>query len=65
MPSMPVSWLPLIGLLAIPFVVAFVIVLEPVALLAVINTILIVVAVRVMFGADDITTLKRVVARIR
>jgi len=65
MPSMPVSWLPLIGLLAIPFVVAFVVVLEPVALLAVINTILIVVAVRVMFGADDITTLKRVVARIR
>jgi len=62
---MPVSWLPLIGLLAIPFVVAFVVVLEPVALLAVINTILIVVAVRVMFGADDITTLKRVVARIR
>lgn len=65
MPSMPVSWLPLIGLLAIPFVVAFVVVLEPVALLAVINTILIVVAVRVMFGADDLTTLKRVVARIR
>jgi hypothetical protein len=65
MPSMPVSSLPLIGLLAIPFVVAFVVVLEPVALLAVINTILIVVAVRVMFGADDLTTLKRVVARIR
>jgi len=65
MPSMPVSWLPLIGLLAIPFVVAFVVVLEPVALLAVINTILIVAAVRVMFGTDDLTTLKRVVARIR
>ena len=65
MSSVPVSRLPLIGLLAIPFVVAFMIVLEPVALLAVINTILIVVAVRVMFGADDLTTLKRVVARIR
>jgi|GEM_PF-1430285 len=65
MPSMPVSRLPLIGLLAIPFVVAFVVVLEPVALLAVINTILIVVAVRVMFGADDITTVKRAVSRIR
>jgi hypothetical protein len=65
MSSVPVSRLPLIGLLAIPFVIAFMIVLEPVALLAVINTILIVVAVRVMFGADDLTTLKRVVARIR
>ena len=65
MPSMPVSRLPLIGLLAIPFVVAFVVVLEPVALLAVINTTLIVVAVRVMFGADDITTVKRAVSRIR
>jgi hypothetical protein len=62
---MPVSWLPLIGLLAIPFVVAFVVVLEPVALLAVINTILIVVAVRIMFGADDITTVKRAVSRLR
>ena len=65
MPSMPVSRLPLIGLLAIPFVVAFVVVLEPVALLAVINTILIVVAVRVMFGADDLITVKRAVSRLR
>lgn len=65
MPSMPVSRLPLIGLLAIPFVVAFVVVLEPIALLAVINTILIVVAVRVMFGADDLTSVKRAVSRIR
>lgn len=63
--SMPVSRLPLIGLLAIPFVVAFVVVLEPVALLAVTNTILIVVAVRIMLGADDITTVKRAVSRLR
>ncbi|AUG48973.1 hypothetical protein BVU17_15355 [Haloarcula taiwanensis] len=63
--SIPVSRLPLIGLFAIPFVVAFVVALEPVAFLAVINTALIVVAVRVMFGADDITTIKRAVSRRR
>ncbi|NLV07916.1 hypothetical protein [Haloarcula rubripromontorii] len=65
MSSMPVSRLPLIGLLAIPFVAAFVVVLEPVAFLAVINTVLIVVAVRVMFGAGDLTALERAVSRLR
>ncbi len=65
MRSMPVSRLPLVGLLAIPFVVAFVVVLEPVAFLAVINTILIVIAVRLMFGSDDLDTLERGWSRIR
>ncbi|KOX94054.1 hypothetical protein AMS69_09080 [Haloarcula rubripromontorii] len=65
MSSMPVSRLPLIGLLAIPFVAAFVVVLEPVAFLAVISTVLIVVAVRVMFGAGDLTALERAVSRLR
>jgi len=63
--SMPVSRLPLVGLLAIPFVAAFVVALEPVAFLAVINTVLIVVAVRLMFGSDDLDTLERGWSRIR
>jgi len=62
---MPVSRLPLVGLLAIPFVVAFVVVLEPVAFLAIINTVLIVIAVRLMFGSDDLDTLERGWSRIR
>jgi hypothetical protein len=62
---MPVSRLPLVGLLAIPFVVAFVVALEPVAFLAVINTILIVIAVRLMFGSKDLDTLTRGWSRIR
>ena len=65
MTSMPVSRLPLVGLLAIPFVAAFVVALEPVAFLAVINTVLIVVAVRLMFGSDDLDTLERGWSRIR
>jgi len=63
--SMPASRLPLVGLLAIPFVAAFVVALEPVAFLAVINTVLIVVAVRLMFGSDDLDTLERGWSRIR
>ncbi|WP_324664459.1 hypothetical protein [Haloarcula sediminis] len=63
--SMPVSRLPLVGLLAIPFAVAFVVALEPVAVLAVVNTVLIVVAVRLMFGSDDLETLERGLNRIR
>lgn len=59
MSSMPVSRLPLVGLLAIPFALAFVVALEPVAFLAVVNTVLIVVAVRIMFGSDDLETIKR------
>lgn len=65
MRSMPVSRLPLVGLLAIPFVFAFVVVLEPVAFLAIINTVLIVIAVRLMFGSDDFDTLERGWSRIR
>ena len=65
MRSMPVSQLPLVGLLAIPFAVAFVIALEPVAVLAVVNTVLIVVAVRLMFGSDDLDTLGRGLSRLR
>lgn len=65
MRSMPVSRLPLVGLLAVPFVVAFVVVLEPVAVLAIINTVLIVIAVRLMFGSDDLDTLERGWSRIR
>lgn len=65
MPTMPVSRLPLVGLLAIPFVAAFVIALEPVAFLAIINTVLIVIAVRLMFGSDDLDTLEREWSRIR
>ena len=65
MSSVPVSWLPLVGLLAIPFAVAFVVTLEPVAVLAVVNTVLIVVAVRLMFGSDDLETLERGWNRVR
>ena len=65
MRSMPVSRLPLVGLLAIPFVVAFVVALEPVAFLAIINTALIVIAVRLMFGSDDLDTLEGKWSRIR
>ena len=54
MKSLPLSWLPLVGLLAIPFALAFVVALEPYALVAVLNTVLIVVAVRMMFGSDDV-----------
>ena len=63
--SMSVSRLPLVGLLAVPFVAAFAIALEPVALLAIINTVLIVIAVRLMFGSDDLETLKGEWDRIR
>lgn len=63
--SIPVSRLPLVGLLAIPSAVAFVVALEPVAFLAVVNTVLIVVAVRLMFGANDLETLERGLSRIR
>ena len=63
--SMPASRSPLVGLLAIPFVAAFVIALEPVAFLAIINTVLIVIAVRLMFGSDDLDTLEREWSRIR
>jgi hypothetical protein len=62
---MPVSRLPLVGLLAIPFAVAFVVALEPVAVLAIINTVLIVIAVRLMFGSDDLERLRRGWSRIR
>jgi len=65
MRSMPVSRLPLVGLLAIPFVAAFVVTLEPVAILAIVNTVLIVIAVRLMFGSDDLDTLERGWSRIR
>jgi MFS superfamily sulfate permease-like transporter len=53
MNSIPLSWLPLVGLLAIPSAVAFALGLEPVAVLAILNTVLIVVAVRIMFGSAD------------
>lgn len=59
MRSLPVSWLPLVGLLALPFVVAFVVALEPIAALAAVNTVLIVVAVRLMFGSRDLERLGR------
>jgi len=65
MDSLPVSRLPLVGLLAIPFAAAFVLALEPIAFLAIVNTVLIVVAVRMMFGSDDLDTLRRGVNRIR
>jgi len=65
MRSIPVSRLPLVGLLAVPFAVAFVVALEPVAVLAVVNTVLIVVAVRLMFGSDDLQRLERGWNRIR
>lgn len=56
MEDIPLSWLPLVGLLAIPFVLGFVIWLEPVAALAVVNTVLIVAAVRIMFGSSDLSS---------
>ncbi|WP_324761058.1 hypothetical protein [Haloarcula montana] len=65
MVSAPLSWLPLVGLLTIPFAVAFVVTVEPVAVLAILNTVLIVVAVRLMFGSDDLGTIEREWTRIR
>ncbi|ACV49463.1 hypothetical protein [Halomicrobium mukohataei] len=53
MTRIPLSWLPLVGLLTIPSALAFVIWLEPVAVLAILNTVLIVVAVRIMFDSAD------------
>jgi hypothetical protein len=53
MDSIPLSWLPLVGLLAIPSALVFALGLEPVAVLAILNTVLIVVAVRIMFGSAD------------
>jgi hypothetical protein len=53
MESIPISWLPLVGLLVVPAVVIFVVWLEPVAVLALVNTVIIVVAVRIMFGSAD------------
>jgi len=53
MDSIPLSWLPLVGLLAVPSALAFALGLEPVAVLAILNTVLIVVAVRIMFGSAD------------
>lgn len=51
--DVPLSWLPLVGLLVIPSALAFV-VLEPVAAVTVVNVLLITVAVRVMFGSADL-----------
>ena len=56
MRDVPLSWLPLVGLLAIPFALAFVVTIEQVAILAVLNTVLIVLAVRVMFGSSDLAS---------
>jgi hypothetical protein len=53
MREVPLPWLPLVGLLAVPFAVAFVSAGEPVAVLAVLNTVLVIVALRVMLGAAD------------
>ena len=52
MDSVPLPRLPLVGLAAIPFILAFVVSLQPVAVLAVVNTLLIVSAVRLMLGAE-------------
>jgi len=52
MDSVPLPWLPLVGLATIPFILAFVVSLQPIAGLAVVNTLLIVFAVRVMLGAE-------------
>jgi hypothetical protein len=54
MREVPLPWLPLVGLLAVPFAVWFVVALEPVAVLAVVNIGLIVFAVRIMFGSTDV-----------
>jgi hypothetical protein len=56
MRDVPLSWLPLVGLLAIPFALAFVLTIEQAAILAVLNTVLIVLAVRVMFGSSDLAS---------
>jgi hypothetical protein len=57
MRDIQLPWLPLAGLLAIPFAVAFGVALEPVAVVAVLNTVLIVIALRVMFGSTDLARL--------
>jgi hypothetical protein len=54
--DVPLTWLPLVGLLAIPSAVAFV-VLEPVAAVTILNVVLITVAVRIMFGSTDLERL--------
>lgn len=65
MSSVPLSWLPLVGLLAIPSAIAFMLTVEPIAVVAILNTVLIVVAVRLMFGSDDLDTLEHGLNRIR
>ncbi|WP_435185798.1 hypothetical protein [Halobellus sp. EA9] len=55
MEDLPLSWLPLVGLLAVPFLVAFSVILEPIAVLAILNTALVVFAVRVMLGSMDLS----------
>lgn len=57
MRDLQLPWLPLAGLLTIPFAVAFGVALEPVAVVAVLNTVLIVIALRVMFGSTDLARL--------
>lgn len=52
MDSVPLLWLPLVGLAAIPFILAFVVSIRLVSVLAVLNTLLIVFAVRLMLGAE-------------
>lgn len=53
MKDVPLPWLPLVGLLAIPSALAFVL-LEPVAAVTVVNVLLITVAVRIMLGSADL-----------
>jgi len=65
MDSVPVAWLPLVGLLAVPFAAAFAFSLEPIAIVAAVNTVLIVVAVRTMFGSSDLEELRRRLPGVR
>lgn len=53
MTDVPLPLLPLVGLLAIPAALAYT-VLDPAAAIAVVNVLLITVAVRLLFGSADL-----------
>jgi len=64
MDSVPIPWLPLVGLLAVPSALAFAVSLEPIAIVAALNTVLITVAVRMMFGSSDLEHLQHLRNRL-
>jgi hypothetical protein len=58
MVELSVSSLPLLGLVALVPAVVFAVWLEPVAVLSLVSTLVIVLAIRTMFGSEDIEFLQ-------